>query len=185
MEIDKNWLLGFIEGEGCFCIVLKKAGKRNQYYQITADFTIKLTESERPLLEKIRSYLGGIGHIYFQGSDPSRKKGLVNARDCVAFKVTKLSEVKKIVDFLRSLDFVSHSKKAEFEIWKECIHLMEKGEHLTRDGLLKIALLREKAQKRKQWNKKSFCQFRNELEKCSEFIKYNKIPDNCDICMKK
>ncbi|MBU2560916.1 MAG: LAGLIDADG family homing endonuclease [Nanoarchaeota archaeon] len=180
--MDIRWLLGFIEGEGCFCIVIKKSGKTGNSKQVVADFTIKLTESEREVLEKIREYLGGIGHIYFQSSKSSRKKGLTNARDCVAFKVTKLQEAKKIVDLLNDMDFVSNSKKAEFLAWKKCINLMERKEHLTKEGLFKIALLRETIDKRKQWNKKSYCEFRNEIEECSEYRKHKIIPENCNIC---
>lgn len=180
--LNKQWLLGFIEGEGCFCIVVKKSGKDHKTNQVTTDFTIKLTESEREVLERIRDYMGGIGHIYFQSSEPNRKKGMINARDCLAFKVTKLEQTKRIAELFDENDFVSNSKKAEFLAWKECISMMERKEHLTKEGFFKIALLRDKLNKRKQWNRKSYCEFRNEVEKCSEYIKYKKIPENCSIC---
>ncbi len=180
--LNKEWLLGFIEGEGCFSIIIKKSGISKTAKQIVADFTIKLTESEKEVLEKVREFLGNIGNIYFQSSKSSRGKGLANARDCMAFKVTKLKEVRNIASLLENMEFISTSKRQEFKAWKECIELMEKKEHLTKEGLFKIALLREKLNKRKQWNRKSYCEFRNEIEKCPEYLKNNKIPEGCNIC---
>jgi len=182
MTLDKNWVLGFIEGEGCFSIIFKKSGKDPNRRQAIADFTIKLTETERDVLEKLQQFFGGIGHIYFQSSDSNRRRGIINSNDCWAFKVTKLKEVKKVADFFDTMDFVSDSKKADFELWKKCMAMIERKEHLKREGILKIAILREKLHRRKQWNKKNFCQFRNTIEKCSEFIKKKKIPENCDLC---
>jgi len=176
--MNKQWLLGFVEGEGCFSIIIKKSRGHIHGYQAHADFSIKLTASEKDTLEKIRNYLGNVGHIYYRDPEKTRLK-FINANEEVMFKVTKLEEIKKIVEFFKDLDFISLSKKQDFENWCECIKLIENKQHLTKEGLLKISYIRDKIHKRKQWNKQNFCMIKNKIDPCHIYLKENKIPLNC------
>ena len=176
-----NWIIGFIEGEGNFSILFSKSKTSNMGYQISPSFAIKLVESEREILEKIRDFFDGIGNIYNESNRGSREKGMKNAKDSVSFRVTKLDEIKKIIEKLKEGNFVSPAKYSDFENWCKCVEIIERKEHLTREGFLKIAMIRDKIHKRTQWNKQNFCSFRNGFGICKVHKKENKIPESCQV----
>lgn len=164
--MERNWLLGFVEAQGCFCIVIKR---NNDYRQIAPSFSIKIGISDKELLERVRDELGGVGNIY---SDKSS----------VSFKVTKLEDIERVIDVLDWMDFNSSRKRTEFDIWKQCVELIKNKKHLTKDGFLKIAMLREMIEKKNIGNKVNFCEIHNEVEPCKEYKKKKKIPKDCTKC---
>jgi len=179
--MDSRWLLGFIEGEGCFSVGFIRQKGTPFGYQIKAMFIIKITESEKKVLEKIRSYLGGIGNIYFESCELNRTKGMINANDSVSFRVTHLEELEKIIGLLKKEEFVSEQKRLDFKNWVRCISILKNKKHLTKKGFLEIAYLRSKMHKRKQSNKKGFCEIKNEIEPCEIYKKFGKSCANLEL----
>lgn len=167
--MNKYWLLGFIEAGGCFSILIKEAKSTSNQHQISADFSIKASVLEKPVLDEIRVFLGNVGNIY-------------NKNDEVMLKVTKLDEIKKIISILGPMEFVSQLKRKDFENWCRCINLIAEKKHLTHEGLLQIALIRDKMHRKKQWNKQNFCIIKNKIEPCAVYLKNHKIPENCIVC---
>lgn len=178
--VDLNWLLGFIEGEGCFTIGLTRNKSAQFGYQIQPSFVIKLTLSEEQVLEEIKHTLG-VGRTYYESSALSRNKGMKNANDCVSLRITKLKELEKLIDMLDPLFFVSSAKRADFNVWRDCIKLIQKGDHRKKEGFLRIAEMRDKLHKRKQWNKKNYCIIRQDVDPCLEYKKKQKLK-NCSKC---
>ena len=168
--MNLDWVGGFIEGNGSFSIGFIKSSSTKLKYQIKPVFVLKIPKSEMAVLEKVRGFFGGIGNIYYDMGEN------------VSFRVTKLDEVKNIVNLLKNARFVSENKKRDFENWVRCIRLIEKKEHLTKDGFLKIALIRDAIHKKQLWNKKNYCVIKNNVDPCEIYLKEKKIPDNCGIC---
>jgi len=164
--MDKKWLLGFIEAAGCFSVVIRKS-KNKVGYQTTLDFTLKLPRSQEALLKKIHSSLG-IGKLY------SNKKEAI-------LKATSIEDARKIAGFLKTQSFVSQPKKTEFKNWSKCLHHIEKGNHLSKEGILEIARLRDSVHARNLWNKKDYCALRTDIDPCS-LRKKGKTPKGCRIC---
>ena len=173
-KVSKQWLLGFIESAAVFSIILKKSNN-TLGQQVVADFTIKLPGSEVGILEKIQEVLQA-GNIYYRNKE---------TKDEAILKATKLEEVKNIVTLFRPTDFLSETKRKKFETWSECIAIIEKKQHLTKEGFLKIALLRDVLNyKKKQWNKKKYCHVRLEIDPCHIYQKENRLPETCQLCFK-
>lgn len=164
--MERNWLLGFIEAQGCFCILIKR---NNNYKQVCPNFSMKLGLAEKPLLERLQYEFGNIGNIYIDNTSAT-------------FKVTKLEEIEKIIGILDWMDFQSKRKRTEFDIWKTCVQLIKEKKHLSKEGLLKIAMLRDMIQKKNIGNKVNFCEIHNEIEPCQEYKKNKKIPASCKKC---
>ena len=165
--ISTEWLLGFIESNACFSIIIKKS-RNSVGYQTQADFSIKLPAGEEGTLREIQDFLG-IGHVYRTGNE-------------VILKATGLEDIRKIVAFLEPLDFVSLNKREGFENWKKCISIIEAGKHLQKDGLLEIALLRDVMRSKVRWNKKRFCHVRLDIDPCHVYQKEGELPQGCSIC---
>ncbi len=168
--LSADWMLGFIESNGCFSIIIKK-NKNSIGYQTQADFSIKLPYYEESMLRQIQAFLGGIGHIY-------------RTKNEVMLKATKLEDVKKIADFLGPMNFISAKKRQEFENWERCIKMIEAGRHLQKEGFLEIALLRDiiHTKSKRQWNKKNFCSVRFEIDPCHVYHREGHLPSGCTVC---
>ncbi len=173
-KVSKQWLLGFIESAAVFSIIIKKS-KNTLGQQIVADFTIKLPGSEVGILEKIKEVLQA-GNIYYRNKE---------TKDEAMLKATKLEEVKNIANVFKPTDFLSATKGKKFELWSQCIHLIESKQHLTKEGILEIALLRDLLNRnKKQWNKKKYCHVRLEIDPCHVYQKENRLPETCQLCFK-
>lgn len=165
--MDTQWLLGFIEGSGCFSIIIRKSNN-HVGYQTIADFTLKLPRSQKPLLENIKAVLG-IGKIY-------------ENNDEAILKSTKQEDAQRLVEFFQKKQFVSEGKRREFGVWKQCVEKMNAGTHLTKEGVLQIAHLRDSVRLKNLWNKKNYCTIRRELDPCHVFEATNQLPEGCRIC---
>jgi len=183
--MDKRWLVGFIEGEGCFNISFAKDQSSKFGYRPRGMFIIKLIESEEEVIAEIWDFLGRIGNIYHESSKSTRKIGLKNARDCVSIRVTKLSDLQKIVNLLKDEKFISKQNRQDFEKWAEGIEILRNKEHHTKKGFIRLAVLREQMHTRKHPTKKDFCELRNIVEICDPHKEFKGIPKECDICITK
>lgn len=165
--MDRKWFQGFVEGSGCFSIIIRKSPNRVGW-QTVADFTLKLPLGQKALLEEIRSFLGA-GKVY------------QNKRQAI-LKVTSHEEAGKLASFFGQEEFISPAKKNEFLIWSQCVSLMGKGAHHTPEGVLEIAHLRDSVHLKRLWNKKNFCSLRKELDPCHVYQETHSLPAGCRIC---
>jgi len=160
--LSNDYILGFVEGEGCFSITIGKnicraprmnPGKRlnikNPYlFTVKPSFRITNCEANRAVLDEIKETLG-VGNVYVQKNADSRKQNAAH------FYTKSFAECLKVRDIFKELSF--RTKKGEdFAIWCKCLEIMEKKEHLSKEGLLRICELRDQMNFRKtknKWNK--------------------------------
>jgi len=89
----------------------------------------------------------GVGHVYTTNREDTKTD-----RNIVQYRVQGVKDCLKVRDFFTPLTFET-PKGEDFKLWSNCLDLMEKGEHLTNEGLLKICELRDKMNFRKTKNK--------------------------------
>ncbi len=142
-SVSKEWLVGFIEGEGNFHVSLSKSHKKShpnysfEYYPIL-QFRIFLREDDLPVLEKIKSTLS-IGKIYKKSYEYSRKKG-TNSRDQYVFYITALKDLFKLKEFLSFCEFHTKKKK-DMETFFKILQLKAEHKHLTLEGYSQVLSL--------------------------------------------
>lgn len=144
IHITPYWLLGFIEGEGCFSI-----NKRNNY---RLDFSLCQSSTNLELLQKIKIYLENLSSVAStDGSAPSSDVGALgismvrtnnpNHKPTVRIETARVSYITEIfIPFLESLTWRS-KKKLDFEDWKNICVLKEQGHHLSNQGVKLIDLI--------------------------------------------
>ena len=124
--VDPYWLVGFIEGEGCFFIDIFKSKTNNIGYQVKLKFQITQHSRDYLLIKSFENYLEcGI----------TRE---VAKRPACDFVVNKFLDIEqKILPLLinRPLQGV---KSLDFEDFCKVVSIMKKKEHLTPQGLEKI-----------------------------------------------
>ena len=130
-RLDGSWIVGFTYGEGCFHISINKIPEMSLGWQVLPEFRIVQHEKDEIVLHQIKNYFGfGDVRINRVDHNGTRKE----------FRVRGLQNLNKIVDFFNK-NKLNTSKRKDFEIFSEVIGLMNNEEHLTKEGLNKIANL--------------------------------------------
>lgn len=126
--IDPWFITGFSDAECCFSIGITKNKNLINKWRIRANFSIILHKKDLLLLESLKSTLG-VGKIYISGNNAIR------------YNVSNIPELKVIINHFDFYPLISQ-KLSDFLVFKQCVEIIEKGEHLTKDGFLKIINLR-------------------------------------------
>ena len=122
MNLNAEWIVGFVDGEGCFHVGISRHGEMSTGYQVLPEFTVVQHARDVQVLHALKSYFGC---------------GVVrrNHGDRMAYRVRKREHLlERIVPF-----FMKHplktKKRLDFIKFRKVLLSMEKGEHLTREGL--------------------------------------------------
>ena len=130
-RLNALWIVGFTDGEGCFHISINKLSGMSLGWQVLPEFRIVQHEKDEEVLYQIKNYFG-FGSIEINNVDENAtRKG---------FRVRGLENLNKIVKFFEE-NPLRTTKKKNFEIFRKAIHMMNNKEHLTKEGLDKIAEL--------------------------------------------
>ncbi len=125
MKLDAQWITGFVDGEGCFYVGVNSQPSMSTGVQVLPEFTVVQHERDVQLLQALKTHFG-CGVV--------RK----NNGDRMAFRVRSLRHhLERIIPF-----FVKHplksKKRADFEKYRRVCLLMERGDHLTPEGVEEI-----------------------------------------------
>jgi hypothetical protein len=138
--ITIGWLLGFVDGEGCFSIGLtRQAGGDNRAgyrtgWQVSHSFVVVQGARSLDALHQLRKFFG-VGAVYANRRHDNHKEHLwhyvVGARD-------DLREI--IIPFFERYPLRT-SKRDDFLKFKRCVDMCAVGFHLTHQGLAEIAAI--------------------------------------------
>jgi len=114
-RLDPWWIVGFVDGEGCFSVSTFKNHTCKSGYQTLFEFVVTQGEKSKSALEAIRNYFG-CGAIYINRRYDNHKYNLLR------FCVRRQSDLKeKIVPFFNRYKLQS-IKREQFE--KFCARLL-------------------------------------------------------------
>jgi LAGLIDADG endonuclease len=136
--ITAEWVVGFVDGEGCFSIGFVKqpdrVGRRGYRtgYQVSHSFMVVQGERSKRCLEELREFFG-VGRLFINRRHDNHKE------DLWRYDVSGRSHLLDvIIPFFRKHPLRS-SKDADFEKFAHCVELCASGHHLTAAGLIEIA----------------------------------------------
>ena len=123
-SLSPNWVVGFVDGEGCFFVGINRQPSMRIGWQVLPEFRVVQHERDVAILERLRRFFG-CGQI------------TTNHGDRKELRIRGLKELKQVVAF-----FKEHSlrtvKRLSFDRFAEVVSLMERGDHLTVEGLARI-----------------------------------------------
>ena len=125
MTLEIQWILGFVDGEGCFHVAINHHPEMALGKQIQPEFTVVQHERDVQTLNALKSF--------FKCGSVKKNRG-----NCYCYQVRghkNLSEV--IVPFFEKHKLKT-KKGLDFISFREVVKMMEKGEHLTPVGLESI-----------------------------------------------
>lgn len=137
MKVDGHFIAGLVTGEGYFSIILSKNHSCKYGVQVNHCFGIKLGSYDKDLLEEIHSFFG-CGYIYNELS-----KGKEAKYKATMYKVYKFEDlIEKIIPFFETF-LLKGVKRKDFNLWKDSLFMRKDKEHLTQEGIIEIAKIRD------------------------------------------
>ena len=138
----EGWIVGFVDGEGCFCISINKNSTSRLGWQVMPEFVVTQGEKSLKTLVNIQKFFG-CGRVFVNRHHDNHKENLW--RYCVR-SLKDLRE--KIIPFFGNHPLQT-SKKESFKNFVKVLDLIEKGEHLKLSGIKRIAKLSQKINRQK------------------------------------
>jgi hypothetical protein len=125
MQLDAQWIVGFVDGEGCFHVSINAHPEMTAGFQVLPEFTVVQHERDVQVLHALKSYFGcGVVRT--------------NHADRMAYRVRGHEHLSKnIVPFFEKHPLKTR-KRVDFVKFREIVNLMSRGEHLNGDGVEKI-----------------------------------------------
>jgi hypothetical protein len=146
--IRTGWVIGFVDGEGCFSVGFVRQpnrGSRKGYvagYQVFHRFVVTQGASSRACLEELQEFFE-VGRIYRNRRQDNHKE------DLLQFIVGRRDELlRTIIPFFRehSLRTAKHN---DFLCFDRCMEIVRSGRHRTVQGLIEIAEITQTMNHRK------------------------------------
>ena len=125
MNLDAQWITGFVDGEGCFYVGINPHKEMSAGFQVLPEFTVVQHERDVQVLHALKAHFGcGVVRV--------------NHGDRMAYRVrSKQHLLQNIVPF-----FIKHPlktrKNVDFRKFRRILLMMDAGKHLTRDGIEEI-----------------------------------------------
>lgn len=128
----EQWVVGFVDGEGCFSIsVVKNAGCRLGW-QVQHEFSVSQAEPSRAILNELIEFFGCGAVIENNRYDNHHYRML-------RYSVKRRYDLtERIIPFFEAQPLLT-AKRADFEAFRTVTSMMMQGRHLTREGLAAIA----------------------------------------------
>jgi len=144
----RGWVIGFVDGEGCFSIGFVRQPQRTNRrgyrtgYQVSHRFAVTQGVKSIGCLERLQGFFG-VGRVFRSQRHDNHREDLAQY---VVDRRTELIEV--IIPFFGKHPMLS-AKQGDFQKFATCMSLVESGRHLTPDGLAEIAEIAQTMNRRK------------------------------------
>jgi hypothetical protein len=145
---SRGWVIGFVDGEGCFSIGFVQQPNRTDRrgyktgYQVSHDFVVTQGASSVGCLEELREFFG-VGQVYVNRRSDNHRENLYR------YSVSRRQDLlERIIPFFREHPLRT-AKRLDFEKFASCVERMADGHHRTREGLAEIAEIVQTMNRRK------------------------------------
>ncbi len=125
MNIQLDWVSGFVDGEGTFYVGFNKIPDMRFGVQVLPEFRIVQHERDIKLLYALKDFFGA---------------GVVrkNHEDRYELRIRKLEHLTEIiVPFFEKHPLLTQ-KKFDFLKFRKIVQMMKNGEHLTKNGIIQM-----------------------------------------------
>ncbi len=122
-KLNPWFITGFSDAESSFIVLIQPRDDSKTKWRVKAQFVIGLNKKDRAILEDIQ-YTLGVGRLYSSGEK-------------VYYRVESFKELQVIIDHFDRYPLLT-AKKVDYDLFKECFNIINRQEHLTQSGLLKL-----------------------------------------------
>ena len=124
-KLEAQWVVGFVDGEGCFYVGIIPHPEMSSKFQVLPEFTVVQHQRDVQLLHALKKFFGC---------------GVVrqNHGDRMAYRVRGLNHLtERIVPFFEKHGLKS-KKRVDFRRFRKILYLIHQGKHLKPEGIEEI-----------------------------------------------
>ena len=128
MQLQSQWIVGFVDGEGCFHVGINPHAEMSVGFQVLPEFTVVQHKRDVQILHALKEHFGcGVVRV--------------NHGDRMAYRVRSLEHLRDVICpfFLRHP--LKTRKNVDFSKFRSIVLAMDNGIHLTAEGLDQIRSL--------------------------------------------
>lgn len=131
-NLNPNFISGLVDAEGSFMISVRQRSQlKKDSWIVQASLQIRMNSKDLALLVLVQRFFKGLGSL-------SHSK----QTNTVTYSITKLSDfVKIVIPHFNSYPLRS-AKSLDFQLWAQCIEIINNKQHLTNSGLNEILSLK-------------------------------------------
>ena len=130
-----GWVVGFVDGEGCFSVSIFKNRTSKHGFQVMPEFVVTQGQKSISVLEEIKDFFG-CGSIFVNRRHDNHKENIYR------FCVRSLKDIHKtIIPFFQQNQLKTY-KRNDFELFCKVVEMMIHRKHLTIEGLEAIRKLK-------------------------------------------
>jgi hypothetical protein len=144
----RGWVIGFVDGEGCFSIGFVRQPSRpgrsgyRTGFQVAHEFAVTQGEQSASCLHELREFFG-VGQVLGNARYDNHRENL-----CRYVVRRRADLLETVIPFFREHPMRT-SKQQNFRKFASCVEMIEAGRHLTVDGLIEIARIAETMNRKK------------------------------------
>nr|AAG61147.1 putative site-specific DNA endonuclease [Chlorella vulgaris]QGN75125.1 hypothetical protein [Chlorella vulgaris] len=130
MNLQTQWIVGFVDGEGCFHVAINSQKTSKLAFQVLPEFTITQHKRDVQVLYGLKNFFGcGVVRVNHGDRYCYRVRGFPHLRDI-------------ILPFFEKHKLLT-KKRVDFEKFRKVILKMNCGDHLTPQGIDEIRKIQE------------------------------------------
>jgi hypothetical protein len=137
-----GWVVGFVDGEGCFSISIQRCRVMKLGWQVFPEFVVTQGAKSLPALQALQQFFR-CGRIHINRRHDNHKEPLY--RFCVR-AVADLRE--RIIPFFRE-NPLRTAKQRDFELFDSVLQHMRERKHLSLEGIKEIAAIAKQINRQK------------------------------------
>jgi hypothetical protein len=127
-----QWIVGFVDGEGCFSVPIYQCRSCRLGWQVQPDFTIAQGARSVHVLHELREFFG-CGNVSINRRRDNHREHMYR------YSVRRFVDVRtRIVPFFEAHPLFT-AKADEFGKFATIVRMMERGAHLELEGITRIA----------------------------------------------
>ena len=128
-RVSDDYLVGFVDGEGCFYVGIVKSKETVSKWQVIYLFKVSQNPSGKRVLEILKNRLD-CGYIKANSLTDKTDKSL-------AFVVRDLQSIKqKVIPFFQNK--LLTNKAQDFDKFCQVVEIVSQGRHFSKEGMIKI-----------------------------------------------
>jgi len=129
-----GWVVGFVDGEGCFCVSINRNPKSRMGWQVIPEFVVTQGQKSIDSLKELKEFFG-CGNIFINHRYDNHREHLYR------FCVRSLEDLRrKVIPFFLK-NRLRTAKREDFVHFCDVMALIDNKEHLSLEGIAKIAKL--------------------------------------------
>ena len=137
-----GWIVGFVDGEGCFSCPIYANGKMTLRWQVRPEFAVAQGASSRDVLEGMVRFFG-CGKVYRNSRHDNHRE------DMFRYCVQRFGDLRGVIVPFFMENPLRTSKRDNFNKFAQIIELMSLRRHLSVPGIVEIAEIAQTMNHRK------------------------------------